>query len=593
MPTNGYLFGHELDYNDDDDGGDRDLKCKTHAPTDDTWQNPSMMSAAMLLGGPGETPVMVEVVPLVVDKVAAGAAPAIDGAAMMIDGAATDEIWQNVRNYKVTKQGPEDWWDCFGNFRMAYDEDNFYLFIEVHDDTIVTEAAEDYDKDSIELFFDGDNSKNPLVVGHEWDWPPACWDANDTQLRAIYGDVMVSMATDALDPANGQIAWLETETGYNMEWSVPLADTQLDPATGKLFGFEIAINDNDGTGGRDHAMMWWGENGEAWHDFSALGTAVWTDREVDLITDINYTEYAPKIDGVADMHWDAASPIFGNLRMGSPIKEKLDSEDDLEYTWKALWDTDNLYLFIDVIDDTLVLDGTATSWEDDQIELWLDGDGSMNTTYDGVNDWGFGFQYDPVDVFAFPTEGHGMDSTALATIQRGMVVTDKGVALELAIPLATVGIAPGYGTDIALEVDYNDDDDGGTRDIKGKCFDETDGTWGNPSLMNKARFFGGQLASDVEKDAIAALPKEFDLSQNYPNPFNPTTTIDYALPQQSHVTIKVYNMLGREVATLINQTKSAGRYTINFDASHLSSGMYIYRFEAGTKVMTKKLMLIK
>jgi hypothetical protein len=476
---------------------------------------------------------------------------------------------------------------------MAWDADNLYLFVEVHDDTIVTEAGADHEKDSIELFFDADNSKNPLDAANPWAWPPTCWDENDTQLRAIYGGDM--WAQQAIDPSNGSIAWLETEVGYNMEWSVPLDDTNLDPEPGKLFGFEIAINDNDGAGNREHAMMWWGETGEAWHDFSALGTAMWTDREVDLITDIHYTPYAPKIDGEMDLHWEAAPPIFSNIRMasnGGTIQEKLDSEFDLEYNWRALWDMDNLYLFIDIKDDTLVLSG-ETAWEDDSIELWLDGDGSMKTAYDGVNDWGFSWPYDPVNILGPTVEGKGMDSTDIASVEVAKVLTGDGIGFEVAIPLDIVGIEPGFGTDIALEVDYNDDDDGGTRDIKGKSFDETDGTWGNPSLLNKARFFGSDVASDVEKDELAALPKDFDLSQNYPNPFNPTTTIDYALPQQSHVSITVYNMLGQRVETLVNQSKPAGRYTVNFDASHLSSGMYIYRFEAGSKVMTKKLMLIK
>ena len=593
MPTNGYTFGHELDYNDDDDSGARDLKGKTHAPTDDTWQNPSMMSAAKLLGGPGDAPDMTPPAPpLPVDMIAAGAAP-------VIDGSMRDEVWENVRNVKIAKQGPDDWWDSFGNFRIAYDADNLYLFVEVHDDTIVTEHANDHEKDSIELFFDGDNSKNVLDwdTMDPWAWPPVVWDANDTQLRAIYGGDMVSMAAGAVDPANGELAWLETDGGYNLEWSVPLADTQLKPGVGDLFGLEIAINDNDGAGAREHAMMWWGETGEAWHDFSALGTAVWTDREADVITDIHYTAYAPKIDGEMDLHWMNAPPIFGNERMGDPIMETLDSPDDAENVWRALWDMDNLYFFVEVLDDTLVSEGNY-NWTDDSAELYIDGDGRGGNGYDGINDWGFNFGYDPVlapMAMRHPTNSgvSAMDSAGLAQITFASVLTDKGLAWEIALPLDLLGIEPGFGTDLGIEVDYNDDDNGDARDVKVKSFDEADNTWQYAENMSPARLVGSSVASDVEEDALAAMPNDFDLSQNYPNPFNPTTTIDYALPQQSMVTVKVYNMLGREVATLVNQTKPAGRYTINFDASHLSSGMYIYRFEAGSKVMTKKLMLIK
>ncbi len=88
-------------------------------------------------------------------------------------------------------------------------------------------------------------------------------------------------------------------------------------------------------------------------------------------------------------------------------------------------------------------------------------------------------------------------------------------------------------------------------------------------------------------------PKNFMLSQNYPNPFNPATTISFQIPKSSFVTLKVYDVLGREVASLINEQKSPGTYSVNFNASNLSSGMYLYRLQAGDFVETKKLVLLK
>lgn len=90
------------------------------------------------------------------------------------------------------------------------------------------------------------------------------------------------------------------------------------------------------------------------------------------------------------------------------------------------------------------------------------------------------------------------------------------------------------------------------------------------------------------------LPKEFALEQNYPNPFNPSTTISFALPKASSVSLKIYNALGQEVAALINgEMKEAGSYKVAFNASKLSSGLYIYQLKAGSVTLTKKMSLLK
>jgi len=89
------------------------------------------------------------------------------------------------------------------------------------------------------------------------------------------------------------------------------------------------------------------------------------------------------------------------------------------------------------------------------------------------------------------------------------------------------------------------------------------------------------------------IPREFSLSQNYPNPFNPTTTIAYALPQAEQVELKVYDLHGHEVGVLVNEKKVAGKYTIEFDATTLPSGVYFYQLRAGEFVKTRKLTLVK
>jgi len=87
--------------------------------------------------------------------------------------------------------------------------------------------------------------------------------------------------------------------------------------------------------------------------------------------------------------------------------------------------------------------------------------------------------------------------------------------------------------------------------------------------------------------------KAYSLSQNYPNPFNPSTTILYKIPEFSFVQLKVYDLLGNEVETLLNEFKSAGNYEVTYKASHLASGIYFYRIIAGNFVETKKMSFLK
>ena len=98
-------------------------------------------------------------------------------------------------------------------------------------------------------------------------------------------------------------------------------------------------------------------------------------------------------------------------------------------------------------------------------------------------------------------------------------------------------------------------------------------------------------ASDVEQ--INQTPTDYSLKQNYPNPFNPSTVIEFSIPQESFVELKVFNVLGKEVSTLVNDNYSAGNYKIDFRAKNLPSGMYIARISAGNFVQTKKMILLR
>ncbi len=113
---------------------------------------------------------------------------------------------------------------------------------------------------------------------------------------------------------------------------------------------------------------------------------------------------------------------------------------------------------------------------------------------------------------------------------------------------------------------------------------------GEKYVTAEVEFLAGEFTVSAEENTS---PERFQLNQNYPNPFNPATVISYQLGVNSQVSLKVYNLLGQEVATLVNSRMSAGVHQVKFDASQLASGVYIYRIEAGSFTQTKKMMLIK
>jgi hypothetical protein len=114
---------------------------------------------------------------------------------------------------------------------------------------------------------------------------------------------------------------------------------------------------------------------------------------------------------------------------------------------------------------------------------------------------------------------------------------------------------------------------------------------GSPGKINS-------VFTEVLQNENSILPSEFLLEQNYPNPFNPSTTISYSIPQNggfesSIVTLKIYDILGREIKTLVNEKQSAGNYQVQFDATKLTSGVYIYKLQSGKFIDSKKMLLLR
>jgi hypothetical protein len=113
-------------------------------------------------------------------------------------------------------------------------------------------------------------------------------------------------------------------------------------------------------------------------------------------------------------------------------------------------------------------------------------------------------------------------------------------------------------------------------------------SWAGYKVLLRYRFNTTDVAHSGSE-----IPTQYELTQNYPNPFNPSTTIQYALPQRSHVTLTVFNTLGQQVTQLVNGEFEPGNHEVKFDGSNLSSGVYFYRIQAGEFIQTRKLLLLR
>jgi len=198
-----------------------------------------------------------------------------------------------------------------------------------------------------------------------------------------------------------------------------------------------------------------------------------------------HTDLAPAIDGAIDGIWGSApGNDVPNVTLGSAVPAA-----DLSARYKILWDDANLYVLAEVTDDVLTNDSGTTWYADDTVEVFIDGDNSRGSSYDGANDFQLSVRWNDGTIIA------GSNSApAPAGAQAGIASSANGYVMEMKLPLAQIGVNPVAGAHFGLEVQVNDDDDGGDRDTKMAWNSTNDDTWQYPNL-----FGAGVL------DAVTAL----------------------------------------------------------------------------------------
>jgi hypothetical protein len=512
--------------------------------------------------------------------------------APVIDGV-MDPIWRSVSETWLTSFGngtslPDDKADFYGSFKLMWDDNRIYGLLTTYDDVLFNGMTNTYENDSWEVYFDADNSKgasydgiNDVQLRFEWQKDVAGADIDGTS-----GAVLTAVQ------AGAELAQLDFDAGngYMIEFSIPLDAIQLDATAGTKFGLELQQNDNDGTA-RDHISKWWLQSGDAsWNNASVFGTAVLSDLVVDTVLSVYKAPSAPIIDGVMDDVWKANSVGASETSYGNGAGLP-DSREDLTGDFRLMWDDTNIYGFFTFLDD-VPFNGMTNTYENDCWEVYFDADNSKGTSYDGINDVQLRIEWQK-DVAGADIDG--TSGAVLTAVQAdaviGQVDVDYGWELEFSIPLDAIQLDGSVDTQFGFETQMNDND-GTARDHITKWWLQSgDASWNNASVFGTAVLLG-EIVTGVGQESVAEL-KSYTLGQNYPNPFNPTTKITYSVAKTEKVKLAVYNLLGMQVAKLVDGVKSAGAYTVEFNAHNLPSGIYFYKLETANQQLSKKMVFLK
>ena len=295
---------------------------------------------------------------------------------------------------------------------------------------------------------------------------------------------------------------------------------------------------------------------------------------------------------------------------------KPDNDADLSAKVWAAWDAQWLYIYEEVKDNTL--SGNATNlWEEDCFELLVDPLATSETN----SVW-----QTRLTALGKATSGVVAEDTLnnlpYAQKRWARKIITGGYALEMAIQWSAISygaetISPAVGSVFGAAINQHDNDGNAKREATVQWIAVfSDLAWNTPKYLGTVKFLADHRLQFLAKNNItsvtnpvpydgsdytrtgvdktpADIPGTFSLSQNYPNPFNPTTAIAFSLPEKSFVSLKVFGLDGRQVATLVSEELPAGSHLRQWNALHIPSGIYFYCLQAGKTVETKKLILLK
>ncbi len=547
-------------------------------------------------------------------------APKLDGQ--------VDSVWnavdgQPMQYFMCGAQRPSSWSDISGWCKLLWDDNNIYGLFYTMDDVIDSLPGTDWQMDAVEFYTDAGNTHattTPLSsVPNAYQFcmrvPQSTKQASiDSACRAYGHGMQYKWFLDTAAINHGG------PSGSYMQFQYPLDSLGIAAQAGTKFSLQLQQDDNDATAGnRIHISKWANSTSsdDDWQNTLHWGDAQLVDATTGEGVDSKYSYVLKKTSkvpsgtaattvdgGPADPIWSDANQLnASNVGIGStwPVDPQ-----DQSWRFYGLWDDKNLYGFFIVYDDVVNQAG-GTDWQMDGVEFYTDA-GNTHSTTTPLSSVPGAYQFcmrPPQSTTQASIDstcrayGHGMKYafTLLKNTMNDSIFSSMGgYAVEFSYPLDSLGIVGADGTPFSLELQTDDNDaTAGNRIHITKWWNTTaasDDDWQNTLHWGNAKL-SSALAVVAVKENPASVASSFKLEQNYPNPFNPTTQISYSIARSGFVTLKVYNVLGQEVATLFSGNQKPGSYIANFDAARFSSGVYLYKLQAGNQLLVKKMMLLK
>lgn len=363
--------------------------------------------------------------------------------AVTVDGRLDEAFWNlSSRVEKATLGTP----DNQVSFDARWDDNNLYVAVQVLDSVLINDSGTDtWNDDSVEIFIDGLNNRSKT------------YQEDDNQIFIGYGDPSFETYHGSAGIASGV---QDVEGGYTVELSIAWSAIGVVPREGIKIGFDIANDDDDDIGqdgDRDGILVWHGDNNN-WQDTSNFGELFLTGDKNPAVA--NAAEIS--VDGSIDESvWNLDNTVE-KLAEGTGHNNTV--------TFDTACDETYLYVAVEVLDEALLADSSNEFWNDDSVEIFVDGGNQKSSSYD-ADDRQFVFRYGDTAVFG---------SAHKYGVRHAFADVEGGYTLEVAIPWVNLGIDPVHGAILGFDVANNDDDDGGARESAAVWYG-TGNNWADPS----------------------------------------------------------------------------------------------------------------